>query len=196
MGCAAFTSFNVILNNLKLHKKMKISIIGIGGIGLSCLLILKKLKYKNLFAFDTDKKKVQLAKKNGFINSFNSKLKNNYLKSAQSEIIIDCTGNENVVKKFFPLLKINGGQYILVSNTRVGSKLKLNFWDIIKGRSISGAWVKPLAEKKNFIKYKKIFFQVKEFNKFFQKTYSLDNLQKAIIDFNSGKVFRPLIKIF
>ena len=195
MGCAAFTSFNVILNNLTLRKNMKISIIGIGGLGLSCLLILRQLGFKNLYAYDIENKKIKIARNEGFLNSFSSKKSNVIKKMKENDIIIDCSGNIDAINTFFPKLKENGGQYILVSNTNINSSFRLKTWDVIKGRRISGAWIKPLNESNNFKIYKKIFFKINAFNNFFQKTYKLENLQTAFKDFESGKNFRPIIKI-
>ena len=196
MGCAAFTAFNIIMNNLKLTKNKKICVIGIGGVGLSCLLILKKMGIKKIIAFDIVKKKIILAKKIGFKDVFNSNNKSNFLKIKNIDAVIDCSGNDKIINKFFPLLKTNGGKYILASNTKINSKFKLNTWDVIRGRSISGAWVKSLKEYKNFYKYKKIFFKIKDFDLFFtNKTYKLKDIQKAMFDLKYGKVLRPLIKL-
>ena len=56
-GCAIPTGSGIVFNELKIKKKDKILLIGIGGIGLSCLLALKVIKAEKIYILEKNKKK-------------------------------------------------------------------------------------------------------------------------------------------
>ena len=87
-----------------------------------------------------------------------------------------------------------GGKILVIGNYPKPSKIMLNPWDIIKGKTLMGAW----NDQNNFDN-KFYFFKnklKKSYSNYFfgNKIYSINEINLAIKDLVSGKVVRPLLK--
>ncbi len=193
LGCALPTAYNVI-DDLDISKINSICIIGCGGLGISCVIASKDYRIKKIFAVDKNKTKLKFAKKNGANETFESleEIKN---KQIRFDVIIECTGQIQVLKKCIGLSKNFGGKIIVIGNYPKGNFLKIDPWHIIQGKSLLGAWNDTLNFDKKFRKFEKKT-KNKNLNFFFgDKIYKLTDINKAINEFKKGKIIRPLIKM-
>ena len=88
------------------------------------------------------------------------------------------------------------GICILAGNTKKGNKVNIDPYDLIFGKKIIGFSGMDVSLEKNLNKYAKILKKVKiKKLRSLYKIYSLNQINKAIIDFKKGKVFRSLIKL-
>ena len=95
----------------------------------------------------------------------------------------------------FKILK-SSGKMIFASHPSKGKKIKLDPFDLIRGKKIFGSWGGGLDYEKNCSKIFKIFRNIKNFDKIFkEKIYNFNEINYAINDFKNGKVLRPIIKI-
>ena len=201
LGCAIPTASNAILNVAKINKNSKVLILGMGGLGYSSLLVLNYFKCKDIVAVDSNIRRLKLIKdkKNikfvhvGNKNELDIFVKNNYEKF---DLIIDCTGSKKLIEKTFPLCKKFGGQFIIIGNTKIHEKISVNSWDIISGKTLTGAWGKGGTIMNNFEVNQKILIdQIDNIKKILpKKNYKLSRINKAIDDFKRGKVLRPIFK--
>ena len=200
MGCAIPTAVNSVLSNLKNFKNNNHLILGAGGIGLLIIFVLKQLKCKNIFALDKNSKNLKVAKKLGASKVILIKRDNTaekILKNYQGffHSIFECTGVSGVFHNSLSLCKAFGGKIILIGNYKHGTQFNIDPWFFLYGRKILGSW----SAKFNYdIYYKKYLFIFKKFNYnllFGKKIYNLKSIHKAINDFKSGKVIRPLIRL-
>ena len=200
LGCALPTGFNSIFFTLKDCTKGPVFIFGCGGVGLSTILACKKKKLKPIIAIDVDMKKLKLAKKFGADQLLNFSEPNFYSKidkvsSSNFPVIIECTGKINILKICIRKTNSLGGKLVVIGNYPKGEKLNLDPWEIIMGKTLTGAW----NERENYdnkFKFFKSKIDTKKLNLFFgKKIYNLSEINKAIKDFKTGKVVRPLIKI-
>lgn len=201
LGCAIPTASNAILNIAKIDKNSKVLILGMGGLGYSSLLVLNYLKCKDIVAVDSNIRRLKLIKnkKNikfidvGSKDRLNIFIKNNYEKF---DLIIDCTGSKKLIEKTFSLCKKFGGKFIIIGNTKIHEKISLNSWDIISGKTLTGAWGKGGTIMENFELNQKILVnQIDNIKKILpKKNYKLSEINKAIDHFKRGKVLRPIVK--
>ncbi len=200
LGCAVPTAFNCFVNSLENANKNNMLILGAGGLGLSSLHAAKKLKFKNIYVLDQNKKKLEIAKKLGadFIIRTNKGNLNNKLRSLENLFfnVVECTGNLNILNSSIKCAKIFGGRYIVIGNYPNRSKININTWEIIMGRILSGAWLDNKTYEQNLKKFLKLFKDFKADVFFGNKIYKLERINNAISDFRKGKVIRPLIKLF
>jgi len=199
LGCAMPTAFNSVFNSLKDIKNGPIYIFGCGGVGLSTIIASKAKKIRPIVGIDISSKKLKVAKKIGADKVFNFKNNNfnkqlvNYSKS-NFPVIIECSGNINVLNYCIEKANIFGGKILVIGNYPKPSSIKLDPWNIIKGKTLMGAWndLDNFDNKFNFFKSK----INKNFSEHFfgNKIYSLNEINKAIKDFTKGRVIRPLIK--
>ena len=191
LGCALSTAYSA-LKNKELNKLKSICVIGCGGLGLATILVAKKLGYKDIIAVDKVKSKLIAAKKLGANYFFKST--DSLKKFVNLDVVVECTGNINVLKNSISYPKKFGGKFVFIGNYPHKSKIDLDPLLIVQGITFMGAWnnLKPFDDMfkklENIIKEKnlKIFFG--------NKIYSLRNINKALKDFENGKVIRPLIK--
>ncbi|WP_435151341.1 medium chain dehydrogenase/reductase family protein [Candidatus Pelagibacter bacterium nBUS_44] len=190
LGCAFSTAFNA-LKDIQLKPSKTICILGCGGLGLATVLIAKKIGYKNIIVVDKVKSKLQNAKKLGATNLAFSIDK---IKIEKIDIVVECTGNKEVLKKSILLPKKFGGKLVFIGNYPNKTKINFDPWTIINGVSFLGAWHDTKPFNKIFKKLENILKNENLDIFFGKKIYKLKHINNAIKDFEEGKVVRPLIK--
>ena len=199
MGCAIPTAFNAIFNVLKNSNKENILILGCGGLGLICIYAAKLKNYKNIYAIDKYQSKLKVAKKLGAHNIINSRKKGfgkfitkhlNFFNNA-----VECSGSLNLMKEGLSMIKNFGGKFVIIGNYPVGKMIKLNPWNFVMGKIVTGAWTDSISYSKKFKFFYKKFDKFKWKYYFNNKSYNLNEINEALKDFKRGKIIRPLIKI-
>ena len=199
MGCAIPTAFNAVFNTLKDTTKDNIIIFGTGGVGLACIFAARKVGFKKIFAFDRVYKKLQVAKEFGATDIILVKKSDHELHLKKYENFfqngIECTGNLELMKNGLKTIKNFGGRVVIIGNYPFKKEVKIDPWNFIMGKIVSGAWVNKFNYDKKFaIFYNK--FKKFKWKKYFGKNiYKLDEIGLAIKDLREGKVIRPLIKM-
>ena len=86
---------------------------------------------------------------------------------------------------------------IFASHTKKGKKIKIDSFDLIKGKKIFESWGGGIDYEKNCKKILKILKGVKNYDKLFnEKLYNLNNINSAIQDLKDEKVLRPIVKLY
>jgi len=200
LGCAIPTAESAISQHPKITKDSKVLIMGMGGLGFSCLFVLNYLNCKNIFCLDKNPKRLRII--NSFKNcntimSTNKNLKNFILKNKETfDLVLDCTGSKSLIQIVLQLCKNFSGRYIFIGNTGINDKILIKSWDIINSKTLTGAWPAKGVIMKNFKKTEKILLnQISNIKKILpKKNYKLKNINNAIEDFKLGKILRPIIK--
>ena len=200
-GCAIPTGSGIILNEIKLTKKSKIAIIGIGGVGIAALLMASVLKPKILIGIDINNKKLNLAKKFGATETINSK--ENCVEDRVNKItnyhgldyVIEAAGLTSTIELGFKIIKKFGGKLIFASHPPDGKLISIDPHDLISGKKIKGTWGgscdmdKDIKKIDNLLKKNKI-----SLSSLVNKVYGLNDINDAINDLQSRKVVRAIIK--
>jgi len=120
-------------------------------------------------------------------------VKKNYEKF---DLIIDCTGSKKLIEKTFSLCKKFVGKFIIIGNTKINEKINIKAWDVIFGKTLTGAWGEGGTIMKNFqINEKILIDQIINIKKILsKKDYNIMKINTAIKDFANGKILRPVIK--
>ena len=199
LGCAVPTGAGMILKNISNSKNKKIAFLGLGGVGVSALLTSLNFVFKEVYGFDVNKNRLifldKLVKSDKRVNyllfdqSTSNKFRNYF------DYVIETSGSTKGIENGFKILK-NNGKMIFASHPSKGKKIKLDPFDLIKGKKIFGSWGGDFDYEKNCLKIFKIFKSIKNFDKIFQeKLYNFNEINYAIKDLKNGKVLRPLIKL-
>lgn len=191
-GCAALTGMGMALNEAKLKKNHKVLLIGLGGIGFFVYAGLLSKNIKNITVLDKNKKRNNFAKKLKIQKIYNNiqKLKKQNIKY---DYCFDATGSVSAIEQGFKLLK-NKGELIFASHPANGEMIKIDPFELIKGKKIRGSWggnANPSVDVKKFYQILKRLDLLRHLN---SKIYLLKDLSKAIKDLKSGKVIRPILK--
>jgi len=199
LGCAFPTGAGMVLNNISRPKNKKIAFLGLGGVGVSSLLTSLNFSFKEVYAFDLNKSRLDFLKR-----SIKTDKKINYLLSNKNisknfknyfDYVIETSGSINGIENGFKILRSNG-KMIFASHPSKGTKIKLDPFDLIQGKKIFGSWGGDFDYEKNCLKIFRIFRGIENFDKIFeQKLYYFNEINSAIKDLKNGKVLRPIIKL-
>jgi len=196
-GCAIPTGMGMVFNQLKLKRKDKVLLVGLGGVGLSSMLALKIKKFQDqVFILENNRLKIKIARKEGFFNFINTKdiLKNKKYKNFFDKCV-ETSGNNKLIEIAFDAIKNNG--YLLFSSHPENKKyIKLNPHDLIKGKKILGSWGGNCKLDRDIPKFNFLIKKNKiNLNIFFKKNYKLCDISKALDDLKNNNAIRPIIKI-
>ncbi|MBT3918954.1 MAG: zinc-binding dehydrogenase [Flavobacteriaceae bacterium] len=143
-GCAVTTGFGVIENNAKLKMSESIVVVGAGGVGLNIIQGAKLYNADPIIAVDRFQNRLELAKKLGATHIINNSnevdWKSKILKIVDSEgadVVIDNTGNVEVISDCYKLTKPNG-RTILVGVPKKGDNVSLYTLPLHFGKILTG----------------------------------------------------------
>ena len=201
LGCALPTGAGMVLNEVNLNKSDNVGVIGLGGIGLSSILGLVDLGIRKIVAIDLDDKKLNLAKKLGAHSTINPQNKSVHetvfnLTERGFDYCFESGGTTESIMLGFDLIKQNGGELIFASHPPSEQKIEISPHDLISGKKIRGSWGGACKPDADIPRIAKIAQNTPELvNELSGQIYSLDDINKAIADFDEGKCFRPIIKM-
>ena len=202
LGCAIPTGAGMVINQAKIKSKNKVLVIGAGGVGMSCLMALNLKKNIMVDVYDININSHKIIKK--FFPKFNclnkkkyenikKKIKQDY--NLQYDYLFETSGNINSLENSIYLIK-NSGKVIFASHPAKKLYLKIDPFELIKGKKIEGSW----GGNTNFNKNLKDFTQIilknsKLVNYITSKYFSFNLINKGIQLMKDKKILRPIIKI-
>jgi len=196
-GCAISTGAGMVLNETNFKNLSdRILVSGIGGIGLSSLVTLIACGYQNIVVADISDVKLNIAKTLGVktvVNIQNSSDKEK-LNKLKFDLIFEASGSVEGIEHCFDLLE-SKGTLLFASHPEHGEKIKIDPHELIKGKKILGSWggsSQPEAIIKKFSEFKET--NNLDLSVFFGSTYTLSQINEALIDLRQSNSVRPLIK--
>jgi|TARA_B110001450_G_scaffold116638_2_gene110268 S-(hydroxymethyl)glutathione dehydrogenase/alcohol dehydrogenase len=201
LGCALPTGCGMVHNQLNISPNSNVAVIGLGGIGLSAILMLLAKKVQNIIAIDISNEKLEMVKNWGVINVFHSDSKDLHKKimnltEGGLDFCIESAGQINTIELGFALLKKSGGELLFASHPPQNEKISLSPHELISGKRISGSWGGGTQPDKDFPALSKMLMPNRGLlNSLITQRYSLDQINLAIEDLSLGRVFRPLIEM-
>jgi S-(hydroxymethyl)glutathione dehydrogenase/alcohol dehydrogenase len=138
------TGFGVINNDAKVKLGESVVVIGCGGIGLGVVLGAKLAGAYPVIALDLHDHKLQIAAKYGASHTINSAKEDfgevvlRILNQTRPDVIVDGTGNPQVLEKAFTLLA-NNGRCIGVGVMPHDRKLSINTLPLHLGKTLRGS---------------------------------------------------------
>tara|TARA_B100000902_G_scaffold398192_1_gene464152 strand:- start:800 stop:1804 length:1005 start_codon:yes stop_codon:yes gene_type:complete len=190
-GCATPTGAGIVINELKeIKKKHKVCLIGVGGVGMSALLALKKKKIHTFVIEKNKKKKFFLKKFNiTIIEEKNLKQYKNFF-----DFCIETSGTTSMIEQGFDLIK-KKGKLIFASHPKNSKKIRLNPHDLISGKKIYGSWGGNCKLDKDINKIFNYFNKKNTFSTYGKISFfNLSNINQAFRKVISGQINRAIIK--
>ena len=204
-GCAATTGFGVVKNDAKIKKNESLILFGCGGVGLNILQAAIINGVKLILVVDKNNKQLFFSKKYGgthrflFKNNFQklNKLINKLTKNKKFDNFIDTTGNKKIIEFGLSVINPIKGKLILVGVQKYNEKISFNTLQVQLGKKIIGSHGGNTKPNIDIPKINKLFRANNiNLNKFYTKTYILNDINKAISDMKNGKIQgRCLIKM-
>lgn len=198
-GCALPTGAGMVLNELKPTQNQTAVVLGLGGIGFSALAALRATGVSLIIAADISDEKLDFAKKMGATYALNTK-SSDFVKNVHSitgggaNICIESAGLVETIELGFSLIRNHGGRLLFASHPPSGELIKIAPHELISGKKISGSWGGACFPDRDIPSMSKLFMDKEiPLDALLTKRYRLDQVNDALKDLESGKVFRPLI---
>lgn len=202
LGCAIPTGAGIVKNSAKINASSSIIVFGTGGVGMSSVIAAKMLNAKLIVAVDINQKKLELAKELGadyIINPNSDELQAKVAELTKSQgfdYAIEATGITQIMEDAFLSVKNLGGLCILAGNPKVGNKISLDPFDLIKGKNIIGSWGGATKPDSDIPFYIEAFMNGKlPIEKLISHKFLLDDINKAIKVLEKGDCTRILIEM-
>ena len=111
------------------------------------------------------------------------------------DYVIETSGSTKGIENGFKILK-NSGKMIFASHPSKGKKIKLDPFDLIKGKQIIGTWGGGSKPDKDITFYAERYLSDDlPFNKLITDTYPLEEINTAIERFEQGQGLRTLLEM-
>lgn len=201
LGCAILTGSGMVLNELKPEPNSAIAIWGIGGIGACAVMAAVASGCNPVIAIDIKENKLKLARELGatiLING-NDLPVEKILKLTNGSGVdygIESAGNTNVMEMGFSATRNSGGKFILAGNVSQNNKIKINPFDLIAGKKITGSWggaANPIVDIPKYIEWYKDGKLPLE--KLITHRFPLEKINDAFSLLETGNAGRLLIEI-
>lgn len=196
-GCAIPTGAGMVLNEHEPGFADNILVYGLGGIGLSALITIISLGFKNISVADISLRKLKIAKNLGVSKLYNlsEPMDRDDISARKFDSIYEAAGTIEGIEMSFSMLK-DTGTLVFASHPEAGKKISLDPHELIKGKTIKGSWgggsdPETVVQKFSEIRNSRGI----DLNAFIGKIYSLNQINQALLDLKNGKILRPIIKL-
>jgi S-(hydroxymethyl)glutathione dehydrogenase/alcohol dehydrogenase len=200
VGCALPTGLGAVFNTVQARPGQSIAIFGVGGVGLSAVAGAVTSGCHPIVAVDVATNKLKAARQLGAHHQINAGRKDPVaaIKSfvpGGLDVAIECSGRPQVMLQAIQSLRCRGGRAVIVGNAHHGETLELDPHLFNQGKSVLGSWGGDCYPPVDFVKYCRMIV-AKQLNvrPLISEIYTLDEINQALDDLESGKVIRPLIR--
>ncbi|WP_068076630.1 NAD(P)-dependent alcohol dehydrogenase [Novosphingobium lentum] len=195
LGCGLSTGAGTVMNVLKPTAETSIAVFGTGAVGMSALMAAKALGAGRIIAVDRVESRLALARELGATDTIDTSKQD--LAEALTELggvdqAIDTTGVPALIAAAVGALKERGTCVLLGASK--DQLVTLNILPLISGRVIRGVvngdcdpavLIPQLVDM-----YLAGQFPVDKLSAF----YTLDQINEAVVDSNSGKTIKPILR--
>ncbi|MCO7190045.1 MULTISPECIES: zinc-binding dehydrogenase [unclassified Pseudoalteromonas] len=199
LGCALPTGAGIVLNQVQPSHEQTVLLIGLGGIGLSALLMLKHFRPKHVVVIDTNPEKVRIAMAlgadHGYVlhDDIQSEIAANFPQGF--DFAIECAGHTSSIEMAFELIH-NAGKCIFASHPPNGEKIQLDPHALICGKRIEGSWGGGSNPDRDLVKIGRIIQELDfPMEVFISHQYTLSEINNALNDLENNQVVRAVIDL-
>lgn len=202
LGCAVPTGCGIVLNTLHLQAGQRIAIFGMGGVGLSAALFAAMMGASTIIAVDIIDEKLTTAKLLGATHVLNQN-KDNVLEKIKEitggsmvDYSVEAVGNPEVMALAFSSVKTGGGLCVIAGNAVPGRHLKIDPYDLIKGKRLIGTWGGETDMNKDIPLYVNHFLSKRlKLDQLISAEYRLNDMSRLLDDLEQGRIVRGLINM-
>lgn len=202
LGCAIPTGAGIIRNTVKMVPGSSIAIFGVGGIGLSALLMAKAGQARTMIAVDVYGSKLDQARALGATHTIHVGQQDvlsticSLTNERGVDYAVESAGTRQSMETAFQCVRDQGGLCVLAGNLPAGQQISIDPFDLIKGKRIVGTWggeTQPDAEIPAYVEaYLSGNFDI---GALITHEYSLQEVNQAFEALEQGKAGRVLVKM-
>ncbi|HSX26397.1 MAG TPA: zinc-binding dehydrogenase [Chlamydiales bacterium] len=197
IGCAVPTGLGVVLNTAQPKSGESLAVFGCGGIGLCALLGAQLMGCVPRIAVDINPQKLAAAKAMGATHCIDASKEDPVAaiqKIGPLDFAIEASGSPIAMNQALKSVRSQGGTAVIVGNAHFGQQLSLDPKEFNQGKRLLGTWGGDNQPDIHFPRYCNLInYGHLSLAPFTQKTYSLNQVDQALSDLESGQVLRPLL---
>ena len=194
LGCAIPTGGGIIVNQIDPEPGCSMLVVGVGGIGLSSVLLADIMKCNPIVAVDINDEKLKYAKKLGATDILNS-TKNDFVSFVRNlteelgvDYAIEAAGTKSTIEKSFESVKWNGGLVVIAGNPPEGEKICIDPFEL-KGKKITGSWGGLTNPDVDIPKYIDMYLSGKlNLDDFITDRFRFEEINDALTLLDDGKI--------
>jgi aryl-alcohol dehydrogenase len=197
LGCGLQTGAGSVLNVMKPQPGQSIGIFGLGGVGLGALMAAKAVGCDPIVAFDLNATRLKLAKELGATHAFNPSEHNDLLWDVQLALMpfdftFDSVGIGSVTRQAIELLA-SPGQCVTVGFQGLQNDITIDQGFLLLGRTLSGVVEGDSDPQEMIPRLIELHLEGRFPFDRLDKTYSIEQINEAIADSESGVAIKPVI---
>jgi len=200
LGCAAPTGCGIVKNDAGVGKGESVAVFGVGGIGLSAVLGCVMAGASPIIAVDANPQKLAKAGEVGashLINATEVDPVAEVMRITEGrgvDYAIEAAGKTEVMETAFKSVRNFGGLCVVAGNPEPGERIRVDPFDLIRGKRIIGSWGGKTDPDKDIPSYVEAFLDNRlPLQALLTHTYPLERINDALDDLEAGKVVRALI---
>lgn len=200
IGCAIATGGGIVNNTLNAQKGSSLAVFGVGGIGLSAILVAKQRGCAKIIAVDISDTKLKFAKRLGATHGINV-TKQDVLKEIKKitpegvDHAIDASGSKAAMEAAFEAINYRG-TLVIAGNLAKGEKISIHPFELIKGKKIRGTWGGETVPDRDFPKYVSAYLAGKlDLDKLITHRFTLNQINKAFTLLQKGDAGRIILDL-
>lgn len=201
-GCAIPTGAGIVMNRIKPEPGATVAIFGLGGIGLSALMVTGLFEYGKIIAVDIEENKLKLAHELGATHTINAEKENpldviNSITSGKGvDYSIESSGIAKTIETAFNSVRRFGGLCVFASHPKFGEKIELDPHELISGKQIEGSWGGSINPDADIPRLAELYRERKlPLRKLLSHKYTLEQINQALNDLENRKIVRALIEM-
>lgn len=202
LGCALPTGAGLVLNLADLRPGSSLAVFGVGGIGLSAVLAGRLREASPLIAVDVVESKLDDARRLGATHTLNAR-KSDPLATVLGltggrgvDCAVEAAGRRETMETAFRCVRDRGGLCILAGNLPHGEHIRVDPYDLIRGKRILGTWGGETRPDRDVPLYAAWFREGRlPLAELISREYPLAEVNEALDDLEGGRVARALINL-
>lgn len=201
-GCAIPTGAGIVINRIKPKPGATVAIFGLGGIGLSALMVTGLFEYGKIIAVDIEENKLKLAHELGATHTINAEKENpldviNSITGGKGvDYSVESSGIAKTIETAFNSVRRFGGLCVFASHPKFGEKIELDPYELISGKQIEGSWGGSINPDVDIPRLAELYRERKlPLRKLLSHKYTLEQINQALNDLENRKIVRALIEM-
>jgi S-(hydroxymethyl)glutathione dehydrogenase/alcohol dehydrogenase len=199
LGCAVPTGLGAVRNTAQVKPGQSVAVFGTGGIGLCAIAAAAIAGADPLIAVDINASRLDIARQLGATTLINA-TDSDPVEQIQAmvagglDVAIEASGNPEVMRQALVSVRSRGGTVVVIGNVRHGQRLEIDPAQLNQGKRLLGTWGGDNEPDRDFPRYCELLVAGKlNLSPLLAKTYTLETINEALDDLQSGRVPRPLV---
>ena len=200
LGCAVPTGAGIVMNTAQVRSGSSVAVFGVGGIGLSAIMASSLMNATMIIAIDVFEHKLEQARQLGATHQINAHQQDPLATILEItggrgvDYAIEAAGRHEAMESAFQAVHDDGGLCVLAGNLPHDERISLDPFDLIKGKRIVGSWGGETQPDRDIPKFVDLYLSGQlKLDQLITNSYTLDDINKALEDFENGRIGRALI---